>query len=409
MSSKRAIKVAIVRGSNMNPYEMQSYAPLASGYELTGYAGVSNNFELDGIGFPVKKLRMFEDRYRFLPSPARGLVYGLMLPRGLNSKMYGLEEELQDKGIIHTAETYTGYSYQAARIKREKKKKLAITVWENIPFLSTHLFRGFDGIPFAGEALRSRLTENDHIVRYVKENADLLIAVTERAKSALMIEGTPEDKIRVVPVGVDTGRFKPAAVDPSIRRSIGISDDDFMVLFIGRLTMEKGIYDLLYAASIMSKDVELKHARIVLAGTGPEKKNIESLIRKLGLEKVVILAGSFPYSQVPSLYNAADAFILPSIPVPFWQEQFGMVLVEAMASGLPVISTMSGSIPEVVGDAGILVQPGDPLSVYNAIRSLASDRGVARQLSRNARKRAEEKFGIDEISKAIGSIYDELA
>ena len=91
----------------------------------------------------------------------------------------------------------------------------------------------------------------------------------------------------------------------------------------------------------------------MIAGSGPEKQNIERLVKELKIEQYVKLIGSFPYAEVPALYHMADAFILPSIPVHFWQEQFGMVLIEAMASGLPVISTYSGSIPEVVGDSGM--------------------------------------------------------
>ena len=101
-------------------------------------------------------------------------------------------------------------------------------------------------------------------------------------------------------------------------------------------------------------------------------------------------------------------FILPSIPVEWWQEQFGMVLVEAMASGLPVISTLSGSIPEVIGDAGILIQSGDPLSIYNAVRKISLDAAYHRNLSEMARRRAEEIFDISHVKEKIRKVYDEL-
>jgi glycosyltransferase involved in cell wall biosynthesis len=375
---------------------------------LTGYAGVYNNFELDGIGFPVKKLRTFEDMYKFLPVPARGMVYGLTLPHGLNGKMYRLEKELQDKDIIHTAETYTGYSYQAARIRKEQNKKLVITVWENIPFLSTHLFRGFDGIPLVGEGLRSRLTGNDRVVRYVKENADVLIAVTEHAKAALMVEGVPEEKIRVLPVGVDTERFKPAPADRQVREKLGASEGDFVVLFVGRVVKEKGVYELLQAAKLISLDPDLKHVKIAIAGNGPEKIAMQRYIKALGVQGCVSFIGGIPYSQMPQLYGASDAFVLPSVPAPFWQEQFGMVLVEAMASGLPVISTCCGSIPEVLGDAGAIVEPNDPLSLYDEVRKLALDCTYHDKLSRSGRKRAVGKFNIYVVSRKIESVYMEL-
>jgi glycosyltransferase involved in cell wall biosynthesis len=402
------MKIAIVRGNNINPFEMQSYAPLAVRHELTGYASFMNKFEADGIGFPVKRLHTTEEYYRPVPPPFKSLAYGLSLRLGGNQKMFGLEKELMDKDIIHTAETYTGYSYQAARLRKRKNKKLVVTVWENIPFLSTHQFMGFDGVPLVGEGLRRSLTANDRIVRYVKDQADILMAVTGRAKAALLAEGVPEEKIRVRPVGVDTERFKPAPLDTDIRKTLGLSDDDFVIMFMGRLEKEKGIYDLLNAMKLMAPDPDMAHVKVVIVGNGAERGHVLKQIELLGIEGRVMLAGSFPYETVPRLYNASNAFILPSIPVPFWQEQFGMVLVEAMASGLPVISTRSGSIPEVVGDAGILVEPNDPLSIAEGVRRLASDEKYCRALGSAARERTAEIFNIEIVSRSIESIYNEI-
>lgn len=399
------MRIALVRGNNLNRFEMQSYEPLAGIHELTGYASYMNHFETGGIRFPVKKLHSTEEYYRFLPSPFRGLSYGLSLPHGMNERMSGLEKELEDKDIVHTAETHTGYSYQAARFKNVKKIKTVVTVWENIPFLSTHQFNGFDGV---SETLRLALTGNDRIVKYVKDRSDVIVAVTERVKASLTIEGVPENRIKVVPVGIDTERFKPAPPDPSLRESLGASADDILVLFTGRLVKEKGVYDLLHAAILMSRDPELRHVKIAMVGTGPEKAAIARMIGSGGLRERVRLAGGFSYDMVPKLYTAADAFILPSIPTPYWQEQFGMVLVEAMASGLPVISTLSGSIPEVVGDSGILIQPNDPLSIYNEIKRLAVDASLRKNHSKLGRERVLEKFDASIVSKRIGSIYREL-
>jgi glycosyltransferase involved in cell wall biosynthesis len=388
------LKIAIIRGSNLNPFEMQSYGPLASKYDLTGFAAYDNHYEIDGIPFPVKRLHIAEEYYERLIWPLNSLVYGALLPPGYNYRMFGLEKELAGQDVLHAAETYNGYSYQAARVRKESKKKLVLTVWENIPFQAVRTFKG--------------LTNNSRIVEFVKENTDIFIAITERAKMALMIEGVPEDRIRVVPVGIDTSRFRPAQ-DPGMREKIGLKDDDLAVLFVGRLTPEKGIYDLLYAAKRMSLDPAMGHVKVIMAGTGPEKENLLRSAKKLGVEGMVRLAGNFSYADIPRLYNAMDAFILPSIPVHFWQEQFGMVLLEAMASGLPVISTMSGSIPEVVGDGGILIQPNDPASIYNEVKRLAGDEAYRRKLGRVAREWAAQEFDVGNISKKIASVYEELS
>jgi glycosyltransferase involved in cell wall biosynthesis len=335
-----------------------------------------------------------EEYYANLMWPLNSLVYGALLPYGMNYRMFGLEKELRGEDILHAAETYNGYSYQCARVRKAGGKKLVLTVWENIPFQSVRTFKG--------------LTDNERIVDFVKGNTDMFIAVTGRAKKALEIEGIAEEKIKVIPAGIDVSRFNPADPDTAIMEKLGISDGDFVVLFIGRLTREKGVYDLLHAAKLASLDGGLENVKIVFAGSGPEKERLIRLSGKLKVEKYVKFAGSFSYVDMPKLYNAADVFILPSIPVSFWQEQFGMVLVEAMASGLPIISTLSGSIPEVLGEGGILIQPNDPLSIYREIKKLLLDDAFRAGLGLMARKRAEDRFNLPKVSRMIESAYGEL-
>jgi alpha-maltose-1-phosphate synthase len=389
------MKVAIVRGSNLNPYEMQSYELLMCKYDLTGFSSFRNKYETDTIRFPTKKLHISEELYERLPWPARSIAWGALLPHGMNEYMLGLEEQLECMDILHATETCNGYSYQAARVRNARKKKLVLTVWENIPFRSVKSFKG--------------IWSNEKIVDYVRNSTDIFIAVTDRARIALQIEGVSNDRIRIIPAGIDTERFRPGVPESNIYERLKASDEDFNLLFIGRLTREKGIYDLLYAAKLLSLDLETKHVKILLAGGGPEEGKLKQKSQKLGLSESFRFLGNFTYKEIPGLYRAVDAFILPSIPVEWWQEQFGMVLVEAMASGLPVISTLSGSIPEVIGDAGILIQPGDPLSIYNAVRKISLDAAYRQNLSEMARRRAVDLFDINHVKEKIKKVYDELA
>lgn len=389
------MKVAIVRGSNLNPYEMQSYEPLVGEYDLIGFSSYKNNYETNTIRFPVKKLHITEEFYERLPWPARSLSYGALLPYGMNYHMFGLEKQLEYMDILHAAETYNGYSYQAARIRNTRKKKLVLTVWENIPFGSVRSLKG--------------IWSNEKIVEYVRNSTDIFIAVTDRARRALQIEGISDDRIRVIPAGIDTERFRSGVPDNCMLEKLKVSDEEFNLLFVGRITREKGIYDLLYAAKLLSLDPETKHVNILLAGGGPEQSKLRQKAQELGLGKSFRFIGNFTYGEIPKLYQSVDAFILPSIPIEWWQEQFGMVLVEAMASELPVISTMSGSIPEVIGDTGILIQPGDPVSISEAIKRVSLDSAYSRELGKKARKRAIDVFGINCVKDKIKGVYDELA
>jgi len=379
----------------MTRFEMQGYEPLTAKHSVTGYAAKDNNYDLSGVHFPVKRLRSIEECYGFLPGPGRSLAHGMLLSFGANAMMFGLEAELKNEDIYHSVETFNGFSYQAARCRERYGKKLVLTIWENIPFASVRDFKG--------------LTSNKAAIHYVLEHTDAFIAITERARDALVIEGAPEDRIHVVPAGIDLTRFQPSASDPAVAASIGVKEGEFTVLFVGRMTMEKGIYPLLYAAKLAMHDKELGHVRFVMAGQGPETGAVLGLIDRLGLKDTVKVIGGFSYDRMPAIYNAVDAFVLPSIPRPGWQEQFGMVLVEAMASGLPVISTLSGSIPEVVGDGAALVQSDDPRSLYMEIKKLALDETYRKKLSSRGRERVLREFDIRRTSKMMEAVYEKVA
>jgi glycosyltransferase involved in cell wall biosynthesis len=191
--------------------------------------------------------------------------------------------------------------------------------------------------------------------------------------------------------GIDLRRFRPTAKDDQLLRQLRCGANDAIILFVANLHREKGVIDLLYAfrrpVGRLGKEVKLK---LLLAGKGREDARILESIRRLQLDDYAQLIGSFPYSSMPQLHNIADIFVLPSIPTPKWQEQFGYVLVESMACGKPAISTLNGAIPEVVADAGVLVPPNDFLSLANALEDLISDEKKRAELGQKGRRRAEE-------------------
>jgi alpha-maltose-1-phosphate synthase len=100
--------------------------------------------------------------------------------------------------------------------------------------------------------------------------------------------------------------------------------------------------------------------------------------------------------------------VLPSIATPEWQEQFGMSLIEAMACGTPVVSTLSGAIPEIAEDCAALVQPNDFLVLYEALRGLALDPDARRALRETGLARARERFGLDRFASALSDVYEEV-
>lgn len=365
-------KIAIIRGPNLNQWEMQNYEPLCQSFDITAYTTTQPSFDLSHIKLPVVKL----------PSHPQNPAC-----------MTGLEAELLDKDIIYTADITWYFTYQAAMFKQKFAKKVVALEWENIPFAYEE-----------DEWMRD-------LKRFNRQMVDVFIAVTERARDALILEGVPEDKIRVIPMGINIDRFRPDDKEKTkLRREYGIGDEERVVLFTGRMVWEKGIYDLIYAAKLLmlANGVKDIHPRFVVIGKGPEYQGVRSRVCEMGIEPVFTFIESYPYDKMHEMYNMADIFVLPSIATRTWKEQFGMALIEAMACGLPVISTYSGSIPEVVGDAGILVQANDPRGLYQAIKGLLNNEEHRKDLRKKGRERAIREYDSKKIARKVGLLFEEL-
>jgi glycosyltransferase involved in cell wall biosynthesis len=130
-----------------------------------------------------------------------------------------------------------------------------------------------------------------------------------------------------------------------------------VILSAGRLVWEKGHQDVIRALALVRRRGH--DARLVIVGTGPERERLAAHARDLGVADAVEFRGGVPYDGMPALYAQASCFVLASLPAMYWEEQFGMVLAEAMAAHVPVVAAASGAIPEVVGASGTLFPAGD--------------------------------------------------
>ncbi|MCL2102597.1 MAG: glycosyltransferase [Syntrophorhabdaceae bacterium] len=364
-------RVAIVRGPNLNPWEMQNYEPLAESYDITAFTTTSPRFDISKARLPVVQV----------PPHLEHPAY-----------MMGLEFALFDYDLVFSADTAWIFSYQAANLCGKFGKKLVCLQWENIPFAY------------------ERLPDMQRCKAVARDAADHFIAVTERAKEALLLEGVDPMRITVIPMGVDTKLFRPDAVlRESCRAELGIGAGETVVLFTGRMVWEKGVYDFVHAASLARLKVGAEFpVRYVMVGKGPEREAVMARVREVGLDASFIFIESRPYDRMRDLYNAADLFVLPSISTRIWKEQFGMALAEAMACGVPAISTTSGSIPEVVGDAGILVPESDPTELALAIASLCVSASLREELGRKGRARALERFSSEKVAARVGDLFEKV-
>jgi glycosyltransferase involved in cell wall biosynthesis len=366
-------RVVLLRGESLNPYELQSYAPLLENYDLVAVGSRHGGYDLEGVAVPVVRLR----------APGRGRVARRLLGDG-TARLLGLDRVLAGCRIVHSAETFLPVSEQAAAARARHGFRLALTCWENIPFLHDE-----------DERVAARK-------RRVREAADLFLPVTEAARQALLLEGVPAERIVVQPVGVDRTVFRPAEADPALRRAWAVPDGWTTLLYCGRLLREKGVLDLVRALAQVPRTV------LVLAGAGPERPRLERAAAALGVADRLRFAGPVAYHDVPRLYASADVLCLPSVPTPYWQEQFGMVLVEALACGLPIVAADSGSIGEVLGDAAVLVPPYAPAALAEALAALRDDPERRRELAARGGQRAAERYDAARVAASVAGHYERL-
>jgi glycosyltransferase involved in cell wall biosynthesis len=375
-------KIAVVRGKFLNKYEMQSFEPLTKNYSLTAF-GSRSSFHAQ-FAFPVTKLASPMD----LPE----LPYKMQLLNRLlvdAHYLFGLEKKLQGFDIAHSAETYYHYTQQCLNAKEQGYiKKVVVTVLENIPFNN-------EGI-WGRKAFKKR----------TRTEADVLVALTQKTKNMLIQEGTDPQKITIIGSGIDTKRFTPGKrmKYPFMKQAKTIR-----LLFVGRLEIYKGIIDVIESVACLLRDPELQsnNLQLLLVGKGSQEHQIKHLITKYAITKRVKMK-SIAYDQIHKVYQEADIMVVPSCDTKTWQEQYGYMLLEGQASGLPIVTTYSGSIPEVVGNGAFLVQQHAVNELSLAIKQLIVDPQKRRSLSQLARKRAVGFHDISHKAKQLRELYSSL-
>ena len=349
--------IYIVRGAHANQFELQNYDPLLRELDIKV---VTSQHPLTGTTIPQIKLWSPSD----LPSfPLRRQLLNRLI--GGEQWLLGLENLIKSNGsihrtgvIMHTAETYTPYTHQAVELRKAGKiQKLVCTCWETI---------AHNNEKFA----RLKKWKNE-AYKYV----DIFHTPTKRAKDALIMEGVSASKIIVIPYGVDLTRFRPPRVKHVNTRP--------RILTVSRLVPEKGIkviYNL--AASLPQLDF--------LVVGGDKSSDLPNLTYRVA-----------SYREMPDIYRQADIFLLPSLTISTWEEQYGMALVEAMACGLPIITTGTGAIPEVVGHAALIVSPQH---LKSAIFELINNPTKRAQLSSRSINQTRE-LDVHNISHQLANLY----
>jgi glycosyltransferase involved in cell wall biosynthesis len=311
--------------------------------------------------------------------------------------MVGLERELTRYQIAHTAELYYAYTYQAVRAKvHNPSLKVVTTVWDNS--FGRFEYNYWPGLAMPPIFWRRRIHAQ---IQATIAGVDMFLPVTNYSAALLLDYGVPLKKITVVTPGL----VKETRVKSTIVQDLGLAGRNIF-LVVNRLVRSKGVYDVLYAWRRYLSHGAQNESVLVIVGAGPEMSNMVRLVNEWGIGNQVKFVGSIPNTDVRQLYPYAKAIILASLPTSVWQEQFGYVLGEAMSSGCPIIATCSGAIREVVGEAGILVDPGNPVMLSQAILQV-SNNNISEKL-RQASKVQSKLYDAARFQEQLVQVYKKL-
>jgi glycosyltransferase involved in cell wall biosynthesis len=308
---------------------------------------------------------------------------------------------------VGPAQFYLHHYPDLARILREFQPDI-IDLWEEpwalVSAQACRLRRGFcPQAKIISETEQNILKKLplpfERIRSYTLAQADFAVARNSEAVEVLRAKGY-RGPTAVVPNGVDAELFRPMD-RAACRSAAGLSG--FVVGYVGRLVEEKGLMDLVEALPLCPAEVNL-----LFVGSGALEAQILARSQELGVQNRVRILPARPLSELPPLMNAIDVLALPSRTTARWKEQFGRVLIEANACGTPVIGTRSGAIPDVVGQAGLIVPERDPKALAAAMFQLHANPATARNMGESGRQQVDKQYTWTRVAQRMYSIYQGL-
>ncbi len=385
-SGGRVERLGVVAGGALDPWDLQVFTSLRTlGFPATILGSVERE---DGVSTEsiatARDINMWR-RIRLLERIGfkihgfgwkRGLGY-VPSPFAVDDAVVGLRALVREFDVLVAFETYRASAYQSCR----SHPAVVVKVTENIPF-NPH--------PWPYPWIR----------RSVRRLARRFVCVTESAKRALLTEGFDADRIRVIPEAVNTEVFRPSAPPPE-------EAGGFTVGYAAKMDPAHGFRQLLTAFARLSESFD---ARLRIAGEGGFALGLASMTQELGIDpRRVEYLGKIPYSQMPGFMRSVDVLCVPCQPVAGWRPQFGIVNIEAMACGKPVVATNLGATSEVLppGLQQFLVPPGGIEALARALSTLASDSKLRAQLGQEGREWTREHYDTRHVASQWASVLSE--
>ncbi|MEA1977410.1 MAG: glycosyltransferase [Chloroflexota bacterium] len=236
----------------------------------------------------------------------------------------------------------------------------------------------------------------EEVIKRYLWNCEHVVVPTESVREMLAKNYGIERGVSVVPTPVDLVKFQDIQPE-KVRARFGLEGKE-VLLFVGRLAREKGLDMLLRAFTLIRE--QRPEVRLLLLGRGPYEDALKAKLAKLGFKELVILAGAVPHEEVPGYYTAADLFVFPSTT-----ETQGLVIIEAMAAGLPVVAVRAPGAVDVLTEGGGVLTENKPEAFAREVVGILADSGRQKELSEQAR-RAVERYSISDATARMLNAYE---
>jgi glycosyltransferase involved in cell wall biosynthesis len=231
---------------------------------------------------------------------------------------------------------------------------------------------------------------------------EIIVTISEGIRDVLIGAGVPTDRVVCVPSVVDTGRYRPGCDKAWFRSEFGLTESETAIGVIAQLIPRKGhavLFDAL--PTVLSRH---PNTRVLLFGQGPMEAELRTSVRAHGLEDAVAFAG----------YRNDMARVIPCLDLvvhPAWMEGLGVSLLEAAASGVPIVATRAGGIPEIVKDGinGRLIEPGDSATLASALAELLDDSERRREMGQAGRRLVLDRFSAEAMVEGNYRVYRQVA
>jgi glycosyltransferase involved in cell wall biosynthesis len=302
---------------------------------------------------------------------------------------------------VYEAHAVSGYGFPKALEKQGINKPFIHTI-HGVLADEYEQAKKNDCLSFRGKIANYYLGVLAKLEKETAHNANLVVTISNYSLAKIQKHyGIEQSKVRIVPNGVDVKKFKPMEDATAVKRQFGLGNEP-CVLFVGSLITRKGLPFLLEAAKIIVK--ENADTKFVIVGDGPLRNQLTVSLESANLSDNFKFLGNLKEDTLSAVYNCAEVFVLPSI-----QEGQGIVLLEAQASGKPVVAFDIGGVNETVrnGETGLLVKQGSSDKLADALLHLLSDKPLREKMGVSGREFVTHNFTWEICAQRMQNVYRE--